>query len=458
MAYMDIVNLIMIILGALLAIFPIQYFVIFLLGILSKPKKFPQADEKLRYGIVIAGRNEEKVIGNLIQSVQKSNYPQDKIDIFVVAHNCTDKTAQIARENGAIGYEYDNPEERTKGYALKYIFERINEDYGIKSYDGFHIFDADNVLDNEYLNKMNDAFLAHDRKNVIMGFRNSKNFGANTLTSLYGVLYISECRIESVGRSAINVTTRLIGSGYLINSEMLKNGWESVIMSDDIDFTAEQVLNGENVVYCSEAMYYDEHPTTFKAMWRQRLRWAKGVMLVGKKRYKDLFKSMFRRKKKGSVSEPSKPPLRVSSLDLIFKVVPFAFLGLLVTILQIILIALAHLFGYDAATVWTDWAISFAINTAIGYGILIICPIMSFILERKRIKNVPFRLKITATLTWPLFILLLLPLQVVAMFTKKFSWKPIVHTDASNFETFNNTKNVDIKNGIQKTNKVKEKN
>ena len=82
-----------------------------------------------RYGVVIAARNESMVIGNLIRSIQNQTYPSKLIDIFVVADNCTDKTAAVAREHGAICYERFDDEHKTKGFALQFLFERIGEDW-----------------------------------------------------------------------------------------------------------------------------------------------------------------------------------------------------------------------------------------------------------------------------------------------------------------------------------------
>ena len=101
----------------------------FFLGIFFT-RKFKTAKKKHKYAIVIAARNEEKVIANLLDSIKKQDYPKELITTFVVADNCTDKTAKIARDCGAICYERFDNERKTKGFALEYLFERIEEDYG----------------------------------------------------------------------------------------------------------------------------------------------------------------------------------------------------------------------------------------------------------------------------------------------------------------------------------------
>ena len=70
---------------------------------------------------IIPAHNEEIVVGNLIASLQKQNYPKDLYDIYVIADNCTDNTAEVARKAGAIVYERFDEEHKTKGYALDWF-------------------------------------------------------------------------------------------------------------------------------------------------------------------------------------------------------------------------------------------------------------------------------------------------------------------------------------------------
>ena len=144
------------ILGLILGIIVIHHVFYFIIGMFFT-RKFKPAKKKHKYGVVIAARNEENVIGNLLDSIKKQNYPKELITTFVVADNCTDKTAQVAREKGAICYERFNDKEKTKGYALEYLFDQIEKDYGRTSFEGYFVFDADNLLEKNFIAKMNDA-------------------------------------------------------------------------------------------------------------------------------------------------------------------------------------------------------------------------------------------------------------------------------------------------------------
>ena len=91
-------------------------------------KKRPTCEgQRNRYAVLIAARNEEAVIGHLIDSLKKQDYPQELVDIYVVADNCSDRTAEMARDHGAAVFERLEPEKATKGYALSFLFDRIKE-------------------------------------------------------------------------------------------------------------------------------------------------------------------------------------------------------------------------------------------------------------------------------------------------------------------------------------------
>ena len=125
---------------------------------LMKSKQVSPARKHHSYGIVISARNEAGVIGNLIQSIKGQSYPAELIDIYVVADNCTDNTAEVARQFGAIVYERFNNQLVGKGYALDWLFRMIKENHREKEYDAYIIFDADNVIAPTFVEEMNKVF------------------------------------------------------------------------------------------------------------------------------------------------------------------------------------------------------------------------------------------------------------------------------------------------------------
>lgn len=141
----------------------------------SLAKKPPEltAKKNHRYAVLISARNENAVIGDLIHSIRVQNYPQELIDIFVIADNCTDNTAAVAQEAGAIVFPRFNKEEIGKGYALDYGFACIRQHYADNKYEAYFVFDADNVLDVNYFREMNKVF--DNGALASTSYRNSKN-------------------------------------------------------------------------------------------------------------------------------------------------------------------------------------------------------------------------------------------------------------------------------------------
>lgn len=425
MGYFEIVMIVCASVGLLLALMLFHFVVFTVIGIFSK-KTYPKADRQLKYGVIISARNEERVIGGLIESLRASDYPRDKADIFVVAHNCTDRTAEICREAGAIVYEYNNDNERTLGFAYRHLFARIKEDYDTASYDGFLIMNADNTVTKNYLDKMNDAFVANGGRRVITSFRNSKNFAQNTMSCLYGIFFAAACRFESRGRTVCGCSTRVSGTGYLMPSALVADGWEYVTLTEDWEFTADRITRGTKVMYCDEAEFFDEQPTTVKIMLRQRLRWGKGHMDVFFTRFKQLVKSLFGRGKKEREASGEKNAFSV--YDISVQILPLGVIGVGLWIIQLFLVSLSPLFGYSAAAVWLTYLKWTGICTGAGYVMAVLSAVVLFALEHKRLGKAGFFTVLSAVLLWPAFLLVSVFQDVAVLFIRKLEWKPIPHS------------------------------
>ena len=264
-------------------------------------KKYKPTENKHNYGICIAARNERAVIKNFLQSVASCDYPLDKLTVFVMAHNCTDDTANIIREYAAsqdklkvVVYEYNNSDERTKGFALKKLFEDIKDDYTIEAFDGYFVFDADNVVAKNYFTKMNEAF--DEGNKIITSFRNSKNTNRNWISFGYAMHWIRTCLNENRGKSLINIACRVQGTGFLFANELVKNGWNYTSFTEDRSFCSDAVVQNYNITYCDEAVFYDEQPYRLKVALRQRIRWAKGHLQSAVENCPKLLRNMFKPK------------------------------------------------------------------------------------------------------------------------------------------------------------------
>ncbi len=265
-------NVILTILGVA---FGIQ--VLYILLFFVKAKVYPKAKTKHRFGIVIPARNESDVIADTIKCILRSDYPRDLYDIYVVADNCTDNTAELARAAGAIVYERSDPDPKhhKAGYALKYLFEKIMEEH--PGYEAFIKFDADNHMEPDYISRMNDAFDAGVK--CARGYSNSKNLGQNVVTGISGLWYIRDCRFASHFRSAIGQGTMLGGAGMMFAAEIIeKHGWDCLSASDDTEFTMRR-LNQDKIktMYVKDAIVYEDQPSTLKDTFSRYKRMARAL-------------------------------------------------------------------------------------------------------------------------------------------------------------------------------------
>lgn len=422
MSYFLILNVVFGVIWSIFGLMLLHYAIFTIVGIFEK-KRYPKTNERLRYGIIISARNEEKVIGKLIDSIHANNYPADKYEIFVCAHNCTDKTAEIARSHGAHVYEYNNPNECTLGYAYRALIKNfIEPEFGTQNFDGFFVFNADNVIRPDYLTRMNEAFVANGKKYAVTSYRNSSNFGKNYMSCLYGIYFITSCRFESRGRTVCGCSTRISGTGYLYPASLIKDGWEYVTITEDWEFSADQIAEGLKIMYCDDAEFFDEQPTTVPVMLRQRMRWSRGHTVVFFTRFIKLLKSLFRPKKKGGHDN------KFSAYDIAISIVPLGVWSLFLFVLQLILTAIAPVVSNeDPAAVWTVYGISTAIGWVLAYFVMIFSGILLMALEHKRIPKVGFWKRVAALLLWPFFLLLNVFLDVVSLFVKNLKWKPIPH-------------------------------
>ena len=172
------------VLTAITLAYGVYYIAIGILGSLRKRRVVPSARPRKKLAVLIAARNEESVIGECVASLKAQRYPDRLYDIYVFPNNCTDDTAGAAQRAGARVICPDVPI-RSKGDVLFFAFERLLD--APEHYDGYLIFDADNIVDEQFLKRANDALLSG--VHAAQGYRDSKNPHANWIAGSTSIFF-----------------------------------------------------------------------------------------------------------------------------------------------------------------------------------------------------------------------------------------------------------------------------
>ena len=358
------------------------------------------------FAVLICARNEAAVIADLLDSIRSQSYPQDLIDVFVMADNCSDDTADIASSRGVHVYTRFDSEKVGKGYALEALMNHIREDCP-EGFDGYFVFDADNILERDYIEQMNRKF--SDGHEIVTGFRNSKNFADNWISAGNALWFMWDSQYLNYPRHLLGISCTVSGTGFLFSRKIAEKlgGWPYHMLTEDWEFSFDQVTGGEKIAFCRQAVLYDEQPTSFVASCRQRIRWLRGLLEVNVRYMKKVLKGIFH----GSFS----------CFDIILYA-PTYVLSVASLLLNLGLIIHGAVTG-DGLMIAVQ---SFALLFVRMYGAFWLVGLF-FIVTGWKIIRAGALSKLIHLWTFPFFTLSYVPLTAVALFYKP-KWKPIRHT------------------------------
>ena len=359
-------------------------------------------NKKHKFMAIIPAHNEEKVVGNLIESLRQQNYPKELYDIYVIADNCTDSTAKVAKEAGAIVYERFDPDHKTKGYALQWFLKQKIEENA--DYDAFFVFDADNIVDKNFIVNMNKKLCQGE--DVVQGYRDIKNPTDNWITAGYALFYWTMHRLYHLARYNIGLSPLLNGTGFMVRFDVVKpNGWETETLTEDIEFSLKRIIQGKKLGWATDAIVYDEQPTSFKQSWSQRSRWTVGHMQCIKRYTVELFNSV----------RKHKTLMNFDGFLYIVGTTPMLVITMFLLIVNCLMYAGNAMSNFDFFINILNYLIpTFILPIAIALIVLI--------LEKK-----PIRPMIKGLICYPLFLGSWLLINFKCLFKRDTSWDKIEH-------------------------------
>lgn len=369
-------------------------------------KKVKTSSIRHRFAILVAARNEAAVVGSLIDSLLQQNYPRSLFDIIVIPNNCTDQTRIVAQKSGAM--IMDCPiRVQSKGDVLNYAFSEICR--SSQAYDAICVFDADNLVHPDFLLEMNHSIGSGAQ--VAQCYRDSKNPFDTAVSGSSAIYFWLLIRFFNRARSAIGLSAGISGSGFMIRTDLIRkmNGVNTVTITEDLELSVLCCLAGEKIFWVPRAIIYDEQPLTFDQSWHQRMRWTSGMYQINTLYRKKLLVK--------TVKERNMQSLDLFILCMTAHMHVFSFVAMMILGL---LTLLRYLDGHiELSTIGISLFASILMTLIACTGVAII----TVRLEKKEVLRFW-----KGILSFWLYMLIWLPINIICLFKKTTSWKVINHS------------------------------
>lgn len=264
-------------------------------GFRRKEKDYKDHDPQSRFLVLVPAHNEERVIGDIIRNLQSMDYPRELYDFFIIADNCTDRTAEVARGLGAQVIEHFKESEDAptgKPIALKYALEQV-ADYHEK-YDLLMIFDADNLMDTNMFREINSQYQDKGKPDFIQCYLGCKN-KEGIIAWFYYTSYVVVNRFTQLAKNRLGLNASIGGTGFAVSTAFLhaRGGWSTMSLTEDFEMQVEATLAGQRILWNHYTRVYDEKPTSIAVSFRQKTRWSQGYTYVAVRNTRQVFKSLF---------------------------------------------------------------------------------------------------------------------------------------------------------------------
>ena len=269
--------------------------IIGLFGFTRKDKDYADHDPESRFLVLVPAHNEEKVISDIIRNLQQMDYPKELYDFYIIADNCTDHTADVARSLGAnvIETRKESPDAPTgKPIALRKALESLG-DYQNR-YDLMMIFDADNLMDLNMFREVNSQYLDKDKPDFIQCYLGCKN-KKGIVAWFYYSGYTLTNRFFDLAKHRLGLNCVIGGTGFAMSTAYLyeRGGWTTRSLTEDFEMQVDATIEGRRILWNHHTRVYDEKPTSMKASIKQKIRWGQGHWFVALTNTKRLFKAFF---------------------------------------------------------------------------------------------------------------------------------------------------------------------
>ena len=386
-------------------------FIVFFIGcrIIVSQNENPstkKGKENPKFCILIPARDESLVIEDLLKSIveQTDRIPME--DVYVIIESEKDKSLEIAKQYHASVFIRKHLERQRKGYALDECIKEMK-----KEYDAYFIFDADNILDKNYLKEMKKTY--QEGYDLASGYRNLKNKEKSieiashlTFSILNGIVNEAKCK------DTRNIT--LSGTGFFIRGEWIKKwqGFPFHELTEDYELTLYSILHDMTSTYNKKAIFFDEAPTTLTTSIRQRKRWIKGYFTTRKKYIQEIRKTIT----KNGTNNGSRYTEIIGITPIIFILIMF-----LIPVIRDILLLICQSTFLEAISI-------LSIRILFIYGASSFLTLLLLMKEDKYL-HITLEKKIKASIYHPFFLLTYVHAFLLSLLEKDVQWEKIEHQE-----------------------------
>ncbi len=236
------------------------------------PKAPPAATSQAPFfTIIVPAHNEGEIIRQTVEKILACDYPRDGFSLNLVADNCDDATAEIAREAGAKVLSRLDQEKRGKGHAIAYALETLKDEPG----DAVLFLDADSLPEKNYLRVMASHRVRGDV--MIQGRYEVSEPNRNWFTRLTSTSFVLRNRWQVPACDAWGLTLPLRGSGMCFERSLIyRLGWQAHGLTEDAEMTLRLIRDKIPVSFAAQAVSRQFMPATPALAQTQRQRWSAG--------------------------------------------------------------------------------------------------------------------------------------------------------------------------------------
>ncbi len=224
------------------------------------------------FDVIVPAHNEAVGIAHTVTSLRRLDWPAERFRVIVIADNCTDDTARVARDAGATVLERHDADNRGKGYALAHVFSWSRAE---QKADAVVVVDADSKASANLL----QAFAARidSGSQALQAHYGVLNPDVSWRTRLMAIALGAIHRLRSRGRERLRLSCGIRGNGWCVTHSLLDAiPYQAYSLTEDVEFGVDLGLAGHRVAYCDEAYVDGEMVSTESAARSQRQRWEGG--------------------------------------------------------------------------------------------------------------------------------------------------------------------------------------